>query len=117
MSIEDVVRNADGSIAAYRMSDGRMREKQPRLSSDAPSMPPEQAPANPAQVRVAIRRERFLLYAIILLGSAALGVLRDVPGGYILPRETMGVIAAFGITSVAVDVLLLGLKRKPRALH
>jgi hypothetical protein len=117
MAIEDVVRNADGSIAAYRMSDGRMREKQPRFSPVAPSMSPEQAPANPGQARVAVRRERLLVYATILVGSAALGVLRDVPGGYILPREIMGVIAAVGITSVALDVLLLGLKRKPRTLQ
>jgi len=115
MAIEDVIRNADGSIAAYRMSDGRIKEKLPRLTPVAPLRSSEQAASTPVKARVAVRRERLLVYAVILLGSAALGVLRDVPGGYILPREIMGVIAMVGLTSVVVDVLLQGFKRGPRA--
>jgi hypothetical protein len=55
------------------------------------------------------------VYAIILLGSAALGLVRDVPGGYILPREIMEFIAVVGISSVVVDIRLRALKRAPGA--
>jgi hypothetical protein len=119
MAIEDVVYNVDGSVAAYRMSDGRMRVKLPTMTPAAPAAPmehsalPDGAGEVPAGAHA--RRDRFLVYAIILLGSAALGLLGDVPGGYILPRGIMGFFAVVGITSVVVDIQLRASKRKPRS--
>jgi hypothetical protein len=119
MAIEDVVYNVDGSVAAYRMSDGRMRVKLPTRAPAAPAAPMEHSctPASMGEIPASAhaRRVRFLVYAIILLGSAALGLLGDVPGGYILPRGIMGFFAGVGITSVVMDIRLRASKRKPRS--
>jgi len=115
MAIEDVVHNVDGSVAAYRMTDGRMREKLPGSapSGRVPQTQPEGSSGRPFVREVSVRSCRKMLrlasIALLMLCLAVLGMVVEAVWVYgHLPREMNGFMPVFSIIAAGWIALVSG---------